>query len=515
MARPKPRRRRAKAPKTNGPFAKGLAESRKRETVAREQQAALAIENVRLRKALETRNAELTEALDQQAATSDVLRVISSSPTAVQPVFGAIAASTTRLCQGLYGLVFRYDGQEITLVAEYGFSPDRLPVIRSVYPRPPDRGSVAAQAILERRVIAIADAQSGTEFPHVAERARAIGYRSILSVPMLIRGDAIGAINVVRVEAIPFTDTQIALLQTFADQAVIAIENVRLFTELQERNREVEHKSQELAAASQHKSEFLANMSHELRTPLNAIIGFSEVLVDRMFGDLSGKQDEYLRDIHASGQHLLSLINDILDLSKIEAGRMELEPADFDLPTVIDNALILVRERAQGETGPPEPALQRHQVHARGRTGRRSRHRQGRAGRGVRHRHRHRYRSRGSGGRVRGVPAGGECGEEGRGHRARARAFTEVRRAARWPALGQESGRRRIDLHVHAADRARSRLARADEDERRPVERVRRHLRSQDRQLRLLQRRRAPGRRQRPVKRDHEVPGGLVVDLPE
>jgi signal transduction histidine kinase len=163
---------------------------------------------------------------------------------------------------------------------------------------------------------------------------------------MLIRGEAIGAINVVRVEAIPFTDTQIALLQTFADQAVIAIENVRLFTELQEQNREVEHKSLELAAASQAKSEFLANMSHELRTPLNAIIGFSEVLVDRMFGDLSDKQDEYLRDIHASGQHLLSLINDILDLSKIEAGRMELEPADFDLSTVIDNALILVRERA-------------------------------------------------------------------------------------------------------------------------------------------------------------------------
>ena len=111
--------------------------TRKRETVAPEPQAAIAIENVRLFKALETRNAELAEALDQQAATSDVLRVISSSPTAVQPVFDAIAASATRLCQGLYGLVFRYDGQEITLAAEYGSAPDRLPVIRSAYPRPP------------------------------------------------------------------------------------------------------------------------------------------------------------------------------------------------------------------------------------------------------------------------------------------------------------------------------------------------------------------------------------------
>ena len=309
-------------------------------------QAVIAIENVRLFKALEARNAELTEALDQQTATSEVLGVISSSPTAVQPVFDAIAASATRLCRGLYGLVFRFDGEMITLAAEYGSSRERLDVIRSAYPRPPSRGSVAAQAILERRVIAIADAQNGAEFPHLAERARAIGYHSILSVPMLHHGAAIGAINVVRVETMPFTDTQVALLKTFADQAVIAIENVRLFTELQERNREVERQSQQLAAASQHKSEFLANMSHELRTPLNAIIGFSEVLADRMFGDLTDKQDEYLRDIHASGQHLLSLINDILDLSKIEAGRMELELADFDLPSVIDNALILVRERA-------------------------------------------------------------------------------------------------------------------------------------------------------------------------
>jgi signal transduction histidine kinase len=102
----------------------------------------------------------------------------------------------------------------------------------------------------------------------------------------------------------------------------------------------------EIEAASQHKSEFLANMSHELRTPLNAIIGFSEVLTDRMFGELNEKQEEYLKDIHASGTHLLSLINDILDLSKIEAGRMELELTEFDLPTAIENALMLVRERA-------------------------------------------------------------------------------------------------------------------------------------------------------------------------
>jgi len=128
-------------------------------------------------------------------------------------------------------------------------------------------------------------------------------------------------------------------LKTLATQSALAIQNARLF-------REIADKSAQLEAASRHKSEFLANMSHELRTPLNAIIGFSEVLTERMFGELNEKQDEYLKDIHASGQHLLSLINDILDLSKIEAGRMELEVTDFDLPSAIDNALILVRERA-------------------------------------------------------------------------------------------------------------------------------------------------------------------------
>jgi signal transduction histidine kinase len=152
-------------------------------------------------------------------------------------------------------------------------------------------------------------------------------------------GDVFGAISLAHRDVNAFSDTQVELLKTFADQAVIAIENVRLFKELEAANRE-------LTTASQHKSEFLANMSHELRTPLNAIIGFSEVLTERMFGELNEKQEEYSKDIHASGQHLLSLINDILDLSKIEAGRMELELTDFDLPQAIDNALILVRERA-------------------------------------------------------------------------------------------------------------------------------------------------------------------------
>jgi len=216
-----------------------------------------------------------------------------------------------------------------------------------MYPRPPSRETQVSTAILDRRVVEVRDFESDPDVPAPSRPlARALGYRSILVVPMLREGNPIGAIAVPRAEAGPFSVKQIALLKTFADQAVIAIENVRLFKELEASNREIADKSRQLEVASQHKSEFLANMSHELRTPLNAIIGFSEVLSERMFGDLNEKQAEYLKDIYASGTHLLSLINDILDLSKIEAGRMELELTDFHLPQAIDNALTLVRERA-------------------------------------------------------------------------------------------------------------------------------------------------------------------------
>ena len=301
-------------------------------------QAVIAIENARLFKALQTRNADLTNALSRQTATSEILRVISGSPTDVQPVFDTIIKSAVTLCNGVFGSLDRFDGDLIYPVATYNYTPEALDAVHRLFPARPSRSLGVGRAILDRDVVHIPDVELDPEY-RVQNLAGTIGFRSGLFVPMLRDGVPIGVILVARAEPGAFSDNQIALLKTFADQAVIAVENVRLFKELEAANRE-------LAAASQHKSEFLANMSHELRTPLNAIIGFSEVLSEKMFGELNEKQEEYSKDIHASGEHLLSLINDILDLSKIEAGRMELELTEFDLPTAIENALMLVRERA-------------------------------------------------------------------------------------------------------------------------------------------------------------------------
>jgi signal transduction histidine kinase len=165
------------------------------------------------------------------------------------------------------------------------------------------------------------------------------GLKALLAVPLLREDQVLGTLLVGRATTGEFPQTTIDLLETFAAQSALAIHNARVYQELEVQGRALD-------AANRHKSEFLANMSHELRTPLNAVIGFSEVLGDELFGDLNEKQAEYVGDIHESGRHLLSLINDILDLSKVEAGHMELDLARFPLHPAIDNALTLVSERA-------------------------------------------------------------------------------------------------------------------------------------------------------------------------
>ena len=302
-------------------------------------QAVIAIENVRLFTELGARNRDLTEALEQQTATSEILRTIAQAQTDAEPVFDTIVRSAARLCHAATAVIFLTDGVVLHRPASYGVSPEAHRAVQARFPRPLDRDTAAGTAILTRSLVHVPDVEAPSALDFLRQTGRAIGFRSLLSVPMLREAEVVGAINVTRQTPGRFSDAEVALLKTFADQAVIAVENVRLFKELEAANRE-------LGAASRHKSEFLANMSHELRTPLNAVIGFSEVLLQRMFGALNDKQDEYLKDIYASGQHLLSLINDILDLSKIEAGRMELAPAPFHLPTALENAVTLVKERA-------------------------------------------------------------------------------------------------------------------------------------------------------------------------
>ncbi|MBI1736842.1 MAG: GAF domain-containing protein [Candidatus Rokubacteria bacterium] len=477
-------------------------------------QAVIAIENVRLFTELEEKNRAVSEALERQTATSEILRVISRSPTDVQPVLDAVAESAARVCGANDAIVLRRDDSTIRRVAHLGDVPVVAPEAAALRPT-----TVVGRAILECRTIHVDDVvAAAAEYPDSI--ALQLGTtRTMLVCPLVREGTAIGALLLRRAEVLPFSDKQVELLETFADQAVIAIENVRLFTELQERTRElgrsvdqltalgevsravsstldldrvlntvvsrasqlagadgcsiyeydekaggfrvratsqlsselvetqrsavihagegavgrlvdtrepvqipdiagedayqsplrdvllraghrallavpmlhedrvvgglvvsrkapgefpaetvellktfanqsalaiqnarlfreIEDKSGELEVANRHKSEFLASMSHELRTPLNAVIGFSEVLLERMFGELNDKQEEYLRDIYSSGRHLLSLINDILDLAKIEAGRMELEVTRFDLPQAIENAVTLVRGRA-------------------------------------------------------------------------------------------------------------------------------------------------------------------------
>ena len=284
--------------------------------------------------------AELAATNRDLAATREILRAMLRSPTDPEPVFRAIVDSVALLTGAALAAVFRFDGELLHFVAGRSPVPGAVEAYRQLFPRPLAPGSPAARAIRERRIMHIPDVETEPSISDDArQRFRAGGIRSNVQVPMLRDNVAIGLIGVGRSDPGLFTDKQIELLTTFADQAVIAVENVRLFTELQAR-------TEALAVASQHKSEFLASMSHELRTPLNAIIGFSDVLLQGMFGDTNEKQTEYLRDILDSGHHLLSLINDILDLSKIEAGRMELDVAAFDLPAAIDNALVLMHERA-------------------------------------------------------------------------------------------------------------------------------------------------------------------------
>jgi GAF domain-containing protein len=300
-------------------------------------QAVIAIENARLFDEVQARTRDLTESLQQQTATADVLKLISRSTFDLGAVLQTLIESAAQFCDADKGIVIREKGRAFCRAEAHGFSREFMDYVKDI-PIEAERGSAAGRALLEGRVVHIADVTADSEYALV--EAQKLGdYRTILCVPMLREGIPIGVLVLMRSEVRPFTDKQIELVSTFADQAAIAIENVRLFDEIQDKSRQLEE-------ASKHKSQFLANMSHELRTPLNAIIGYTELITDGVYGDTPAKVQDALKRITANSRHLLGLINDVLDLSKIEAGQLTLSLDDYAMKDVVHSVYSAVEPLA-------------------------------------------------------------------------------------------------------------------------------------------------------------------------
>ena len=294
-------------------------------------QAVIAIENTRLLN-------ELRESLQQQTATANVLKIISHSTFDLKAVLNTLVESAARLCETEMAAIPRLTGSDLRHFASYGYTPDFQEFLER-HPIVPGRGTATGRAALEGKTVHIPDVLADPEYT-LTEGQKLAGYRTLLAVPLMREGGPVGVLVMARIAQRPFTPKQIELASTFADQAVIAIENVRLFDEIQEKNRQLQQ-------ASEHKSQFVSIMSHELRTPLNAIIGLTEMMVSNVAHFGTEMAQEPLQRVNRAGTHLLGLINQVLDLSKIEAGKLELNSQTVQLAPLIEEVIGTARQLAE------------------------------------------------------------------------------------------------------------------------------------------------------------------------
>ncbi len=294
-------------------------------------QAVIAIENTRLLN-------ELRESLQQQTATANVLKIISHSTFDLKAVLNTLVESAARLCETEMAAIPRLTGSDLRHFASYGYTPDFQEFLER-HPIVPGRGTATGRAALEGKTVHIPDVLADPEYT-LTEGQKLAGYRTLLAVPLMREGGPVGVLVMARIAQRPFTPKQIELASTFADQAVIAIENVRLFDEIQEKNRQLQQ-------ASEHKSQFVSSMSHELRTPLNVIIGLTEMMVSNVAHFGTEMAQEPLQRVNRAGTHLLGLINQVLDLSKIEAGKLELNSQTVQLAPLIEEVIGTARQLAE------------------------------------------------------------------------------------------------------------------------------------------------------------------------